>query len=416
VGAGTTATAVTAGCSRDGPVTATDSPRDATATEEQTPPATNQGSPTVLWRAYRDSSSGEIVVVGGSGEVARNSNASTALQNALDAAYQKFEESNYVKYRTETVIDCGSLIFTLDSGIRVKRGTKLLRANFEAAGVTDEPAITFGGPDNTYTHAGIAGEDITVHEAGDVGIRFRDVAGGKFSDIKVLEPQSHGIHVQSSLLNEFESVYAQKGEGHGFYFTEDGDSEVNCNANAFLNCRAMNVKQDGYHLLAGRGQTFVDITSETNGGRGFVIDGGYRTISTAILNPWFESNQREGILERGEQTLVFGGRYTTNDQESSGPNHAIRLAGKEPAVYGPVSFRPDGQSFSHEAATDPTLWNMDSTHQVGGEGTRATYDGVGYNEGDPSTTGEWHEAGVEGSTVVDIVNDELYTYRRGRWV
>lgn len=44
------------------------------------------------------------------------------------------------------------------------------------------------------------------------------------------------------------------------------------------------------------------------------------------------------------------------------------------------------------------------------------YNGVGYNAGDPATTGQWNGEGYEGLTVRDTTNSVTYTYLNGAWV
>ncbi len=44
-----------------------------------------------------------------------------------------------------------------------------------------------------------------------------------------------------------------------------------------------------------------------------------------------------------------------------------------------------------------------------------TYNGLGYNAGDPGTTGQWNGEGYEGAQVYDTTNSELYKYLNGAW-
>jgi hypothetical protein len=48
-------------------------------------------------------------------------------------------------------------------------------------------------------------------------------------------------------------------------------------------------------------------------------------------------------------------------------------------------------------------------------GRRNTVNGVGVNPGNPAATGPWNGAALEGATVLDDENDDLYRYVDGRW-
>ncbi len=62
-----------------------------------------------------------------------------------------------------------------------------------------------------------------------------------------------------------------------------------------------------------------------------------------------------------------------------------------------------------EAAVNPT-WSIDAS------ASRITRNGVGENEGDPNSTGQWNGNGYEGAVVVDTTNGVAYHYLGGSWV
>lgn len=47
--------------------------------------------------------------------------------------------------------------------------------------------------------------------------------------------------------------------------------------------------------------------------------------------------------------------------------------------------------------------------------TNLVANGLGYNAGDPSTTGDWNGNGIEGLTVRDTTNSNTYIYNNGTW-
>jgi hypothetical protein len=47
--------------------------------------------------------------------------------------------------------------------------------------------------------------------------------------------------------------------------------------------------------------------------------------------------------------------------------------------------------------------------------TRSVWDGLGYNDGDPSSTGQWSGNGYEGLRVRDTTNNNTYLYNDGSW-
>ncbi len=57
-----------------------------------------------------------------------------------------------------------------------------------------------------------------------------------------------------------------------------------------------------------------------------------------------------------------------------------------------------------------------SDGEVTGTGTRTLANGVGENDGDPNSEGEWDGNGYEGATVVYTTNGDIYIYRDGSWV
>ena len=46
---------------------------------------------------------------------------------------------------------------------------------------------------------------------------------------------------------------------------------------------------------------------------------------------------------------------------------------------------------------------------------RCTLEGMGYNVGDPSSTGDWNANGQEGICVVDTGTNTIYMYANGAW-
>jgi hypothetical protein len=46
---------------------------------------------------------------------------------------------------------------------------------------------------------------------------------------------------------------------------------------------------------------------------------------------------------------------------------------------------------------------------------RCTLDGLGYNVGDPSSTGNWNANGEEGMCVINTSNNTIYMYANGAW-
>lgn len=77
-------------------------------------------------------------------------------------------------------------------------------------------------------------------------------------------------------------------------------------------------------------------------------------------------------------------------------------------------FRVPGGDYSVYIDTDEVA--VENTDNVTiNNGDRVTLDGLGYNEGDPSSAGEWNGEGREGVTVRDTTNNNTYIYNDGTW-
>lgn len=381
-----------------------------TAGEVDTEKVTSDSLPT--YRAYSEDSTGDTVVVDDDGEVARNSDASTALQTAIDDINSTWENGSFNKFETIAVVDGGMDTFSLASGITVKDGVDFRNFRFGGSGVGAAPAVTFGGPDDTFTHGGVRAKNIIVVDAGDIGVRFRDVARCTFRDIYSLNATSDGFMVQSTLSSTFDHCISRNAGGQAWAYEDDGNSGNVPNANLFSGCQAANATNSGFRLTTtgggGQGNVFIGCIAESNGSQGL-----YSNLkSTYVLWSWFEQNDSEGVFLDEDDSAVLGGHFNSNDSTN---NRAIRLRGLNQAIHGPLQMST-GQVFNTAGATDARLWGLDSANQGGAEGTRITYDGVGQNSGDPNSTGDWNGNGREGVVVVDTTNSVVHHYRGGGWV
>lgn len=365
------------------------------------------------YRIYHDGS--EVVGVNNSGEVARGTDAATVWQTVLDDINNTWEtengNGNVSKFEPIATVSSGRETFSLSSGITVKDGAIVRDARFDGSGLASpSTAVTFGGPDDTFTHGAVGGVNVQVIDAADTAIRFRDVAQGHFQNLLADNPTGNGFHTQSSLLCSFVNLHTLNGGGYGYAFSGDGDSATNSNANTWVGCRAMGTGDDGWNITNGTAQLFSGITGESTGNRGIYNNTG----AAMFLTPWAEQNQWDGLLDDGDRTKILSPRFSSNAQDTNS-SYSMRLRGTHQTVFGPL-FRTSGETFSNAGATDAHLWGVDSAHWGGGEGTRITYDGVGENGGDPNSTGQWNGNGREGVTAVDTTNSVVYHYRGGAWV
>ncbi|WP_210423569.1 hypothetical protein, partial [Halorussus marinus] len=143
---------------------------------------------------------------------------------------------------------------------------------------------------------------------------------------------------------------------------------------------------DGFHITDWaiiRGS----VRADNCGGDGVVIE---ENAANADNNTLFVStvgNDGDGVVVTGSvnQTSLFGVAHANTNDLNIGAS-----------------------------ATDIEWWGWHDSLNYGG--TRTLINGIGRNDGDPSSSGEWNGSGREGVKVFDTTGSSKYWYVNGNWV
>ncbi|MFD1527506.1 MULTISPECIES: hypothetical protein [Halobacteriales] len=136
------------------------------------------------------------------------------------------------------------------------------------------------------------------------------------------------------------------------------------------------------------------IRAEDCGFAGTVLQvNGSTNASNANLEILSENNSDNGVYVLGDQTN--GGTYVDGFFHGT----AVGNGGVD------VKFRMEVEDCRWEGQAN----TLDTT------GVRTVINGLGYNSGDPTSTGDWYQNGEEGIQVRDTSNNNTYLYNNGTW-
>jgi hypothetical protein len=127
---------------------------------------------------------------------------------------------------------------------------------------------------------------------------------------------------------------------------------------------------------------------------------------TVFENLHCPESDNHAFRESGRDVVIT--RCTVDTQNVSGDD--VRIVGSETVIR----ENPAGASV-RSSATDVRAVNTPASAGLFQNGTRCTIDGLGYNGGDPSSTGDWNGNGQEGIMVRDTTNNSTYLYNDGVW-
>jgi hypothetical protein len=257
-------------------------------------------------------------------------------------------------------------------------GTQIVR--FDSDG--DYGAIKINGPAAT-----IEGGDIRNTGSGK-GINAQ---AGATDELLIHGPKMRGLGSLAVVATGPTSV-----EIHGGYY-EDGGMLIGANA-----------KVQGGHIL----------DTGTNISIGYRFKGGAHKVS-GIAVEGIGGSPGHGISEDGD--AASNSRFIGLEVISvSGDSYNLETSGTLTDVHVTdcVSDSPSGDHVNTNNTQDIRvngLTFIGGGTKINDNGTRTVEDGLGFNSGDPSSTGDWNGNGYEGVFVRDTTNGDTYLYNNGSW-
>jgi len=119
------------------------------------------------------------------------------------------------------------------------------------------------------------------------------------------------------------------------------------------------------------------------------------TDSNLIASNWLENATARGVLLNDASDNLVTTNYFYNNST------AIQ-------TVNPNNDSKDNRLEKNQFAANGTKYDLSNS-------SRTVQNGIGLNDGDPSTTGDWNGNGFEGLLVRDITNDDTYLYNVGTW-
>jgi len=156
---------------------------------------------------------------------------------------------------------------------------------------------------------------------------------------------------------------------------------------------------------------------------GAVVDDSNRGMNMANRTNWFGGRAQfhDGRAVTCNGGKIDGVQFNDNNKEAVG-DATVEIPGVATGTVvtgcrfentgAPQLVNDDGTETRFE---NYTIKNGPSTIINNGGATRSIVNGTSTNAGDPSTTGQWSGAGVEGVTVRDTTNSNTYIYNNGVW-
>lgn len=115
----------------------------------------------------------------------------------------------------------------------------------------------------------------------------------------------------------------------------------------------------------------------------------------------------DGIVVSGNNSFISGGRV------KSAGRYGLNVGGNNNTVYITESGAGTTGVLIGAGATNNNIWGTWSS--LSDSGTRTLINGVGTNNGDPSSAGDWNGNGREGAIVWDTNTWAAYQYVSGAW-
>jgi hypothetical protein len=258
--------------------------------------------------------------------------------------------------------------------------TRAGRANFDAAHYLRCMCVNAGA--------------LAIHESG----------RGKCADLKIerctaRQPDTYGLILRNPVRHSIQRFYAGWGQGQakGAVLIENTPQE---RASGPVGARQNRLTEVAHENLARNPEDSVTIHIKSLPG----ADG--ENYSHEINYPRAHQPQEQQILRvEGTAENVVTDVNLNGLQYTPTHDSAIQLRYAEDCS---INFNQRGQRGVDRAKSPPEGVTTENCQRI-------QYNGVAYNDGDPRSTGEWHENGSEGVTIVDTANDALYRYLNQRW-
>jgi hypothetical protein len=355
--------------------------------------ATQAKSPSIPpTRIYKDGT--ETVAVRDS-EISRSTNPATVIQDAIDDIHNNRYENQQQAERGQTrgIVDAGGLEFDISSSIAVKEGVGLTNAHFNASSITSGFAMTIGAPDQTVGREGILTKNISVVNAGDHGVRFRDLDDASISNVFISNATNNGAEFQSCISCVFDSVTLDNCGGSGGQMNDSGDSGRKNNNNLYNQLVTNANGQSGFVGTGGaRGNLFVAPLFQNNGVVGYQTNVS-ATENNTFVTPWGEANSAPAMEVAGTKSAVINPIFFNNDGGGGG-NTGIRLNGDRVTLLGPVGGNDD-PTFG-AGATDCRMFHIDQSPGGTAGSTRPRVNGIGAEtaNAETPTAADWDPGDV----------------------
>jgi hypothetical protein len=109
------------------------------------------------------------------------------------------------------------------------------------------------------------------------------------------------------------------------------------------------------------------------------------------------------------------GMWITNVKDLTVRGNSIRDTRDEPQMVNGVRLDPFDDGDWATVANNYVEGAVDAPYRIDRSYPHLRWNGLGYNEGDPRSTGQWNGAGIEGLTVRDTDGGGLYLFNGGQW-
>jgi hypothetical protein len=128
-----------------------------------------------------------------------------------------------------------------------------------------------------------------------------------------------------------------------------------------------------------------------------------RVENNSVVDPnAFDEDGRSGVWFTQNDDLHVRGNSVRDTRDRS----RMRIG---------VTLLDTGEGAGAVVADNHVEGASDTAYEVALTYPNLRWNGLGYNSGDPSVTGQWNTHGEEGLTIRDTENDTLYLYNGGQW-
>ena len=364
---------------------------------------------------------------------------------ATDAVYGIGSNDNWKEaFMISDYSDGGAAIQAALDAVGAHGGGRVLLSpiTYKTSSTIDIPAKTYLRGAGIKTKIKLedgANTDVVSSSSDWAGIEYLWINGNKSNN-----SSGSGIHLKGSTYQQrIETVNVTDCADHGITASNVDGRVLEAD---LRNIQSSDNGSIGFNLKSTGDLYSEHCYAQNNGSDGFVDDTGYNTYihphaysnrtgfnllefadRVQIVSPHMETNNRRGMLIKGNEVLIRDPVCYRNSQESAGGFAAIQIEdASDVIISGGVAVDDSGsptQKAAVELTTDPTdivieniISRGNTSGDVIGTGTRIVRNGWGKNNGDPSTTGQWNGEGYEGASVVDTSNSQKYVYRDGSWI